>query len=428
MRGACAAARDAKDRPVSGRDPAAALGPLPASAPRLGRGQAALALALLLGLQPITTDVFLPALPELTRALGATLAQAQLTMSALILAFGVAQLVWGPVADRIGRRRVLLIGLTVYALASVGATLAGSIQTLVAWRVLQGAMLAAAVVCARALVRDLYEPTEGAQVMSIGLSGLAVIALLGPMLGGVATLLAGWRSALGVVAAAGALTLAWVAWRLPETARELNPRATVPGPLLAQWVQIARHPVFVAWTLLISASYGGLFVILAGSSFVYIGVLGLTPLMYGVAMASNSVAYMVGTFVCRRWVARHGMAGAVRRGGAFTLAGGTAIVLLAWGGVASAWALLVPQWFFSFGHGLHQPCGQAGAVGPFPRAAGAAAALAGFVLALTAFVVGLWLGRSLDGTAWPFALGIGFWSLVTATIAWTLVQRLPGGR
>jgi DHA1 family bicyclomycin/chloramphenicol resistance-like MFS transporter len=416
---------------MSSVSPAAAAPPA-----RPTRGRAAFALALLLGLQPVSTDVFLPALPALTRALGAPMAQAQLTMSALILAFGIAQLAWGPVADRIGRRPVLLLGLALYTLAAIGSTVAGSIEVLVAWRMVQGVALAAAVVCARALVRDLYEPHEGAQVMSLGLSGLAVIALAGPALGGVAATFVGWRAALALVAVAGALTLAWVAWRLPETAPRLNPRATAPGPLLRQWAAIARHRVFVAWTLLISATYGGLFVILAGSSFMFIEHLGLSPLAYGAAMASGSLAYMAGTFVCRRWVARHGVVGAVGRGAWFTLAGGASMVALALAGVPSVWALLVPQWLYAFGHGLHQPCGQAAAVGPFPHAAGAAAALAGCVLALTAFVIGLWLGQVLvaDGTGaggpghlggpLAYAVGVGFWSLVTCTVAWTLVRRL----
>jgi len=391
---------------------------------RLARRRAALALALLLGLQPVATDVFLPALPALTRALGAPLAQAQLTMSVLILSFGIAQLAWGPVADRIGRRPVLLLGLALYTLAALGAVLAPGIETLVSCRAVQGVALAAAVVCARALVRDLYEPHEGAQVMSLGLSGLAVIALLGPALGAVAVTWFGWRAALALVALAGAVTLAWVAWRLPETAPRLNPRATAPGPLLRQWIAIARHPVFVAWTLLISATYGGLFVILAGSSFVFIDRLGLSPLVYGAAMGSGSLAYLAGTFACRRWVARHGVVAAVGRGGWFTLAGGASMAALALAGVHSAWALLVPQWLYCFGHGLHQPCGQAAAVGPFPHAAGAAAALAGCVLAMTAFAIGLWLGRALQDGVIAYALGVGLWSVITCTVAWTLVRRL----
>ena len=381
------------------------------------------ALALLLGLQPVTTDIYLPALPALTRDLGASMGAAQLTMSALILAFGLGQLVWGPVADRVGRRPVLLTGLALYTAASVGSVLAGDIHTLIVWRVLQGAALAAAVVCARAMLRDLYEPHQGAQVMSLGLSGLGVIAITGPVVGGLVAATWGWRAALGIVAAMGALTLLFIALRLPETLPVKNPRATSLAPLFANWLRIGRHPTFVAWTLLVSFTYGGLFTILAGSSFIYIDVLGMSPAGYGLAMGSGSASYLLGTFVCRRWVPQLGMAGAVRRAALFSLGGGVLIVVLALAGVQSVWAVLLPQWLFAFGHGVHQPCGQAGAVGPFPHAAGAASALAGFVLALTAFAIGLWLGEALDGRVLPYALGLGFWSLLTAVVAWTLVQR-----
>ena len=391
--------------------------------PRVSQGLAAWALALLLGLQPATTDIYLPALPALTRELGAPMSHAQLTMSALILAFGIAQLFWGPIADRVGRRPVLLTGLALYTAASAGSALAGSIEVLIIWRVLQGATMAAAVVCARAMLRDLYEPQTGAQVMSLGLSGLGVIAIAGPVVGGLAAAAFGWRAALAVVAVFGAVTLIFVAWRLPETLAVKNPHATTLAPLLAAWGTIARHPTFVAWTLLVTFTYGGLFTILAGSSFVYIDVLGLSPGAYGLALASASTSYLLGTFVCRRWVARHGTAGAVRRGAVFTLAGGTLVLVLALAGVQQAWAVLVPQWLFAFGHGIHQPCGQAGAVGPFPQAAGAASALAGFVLAATAFGVGLWLGQALDGTVLPYAMSLAFWSLLTVLVAWTLVQR-----
>jgi len=403
------------------------LSPAAATVPprRVSHALAALALALLLGLQPISTDVYLPALPMLTRALGAPMPLAQLTMSALILAFGIAQLFWGPVCDRIGRRPVLLWGLALYTLASAGCALAGSIETLIIGRALQGACLAAAVVVARAMLRDLYEPHEGARVMALALSGLAVIAIAGPALGGLVAATWGWRAALTLVALAGAATLAFVALRLPETLLQKNPHATALASLFAAWWQIGRHPTFIAWTLLTACSYGGLFVVLAGSSFVYMDMLGLSAAAYGGAMATGSVSYLAGTVVCRRWIARFGMAGTVKRGAVFTLAGGALIVGLALAGVHAVWAVLLPQWLFAFGHGMHQPCSQAGAVGPFPRSAGAASALAGFVLALTAFCVGRWLGTALAGEVLPYALGIGFWALLTSIVAWTLVQRLP---
>ncbi|MDE2081150.1 MAG: Bcr/CflA family efflux MFS transporter [Burkholderiales bacterium] len=395
--------------------------PLARTPPPMSPPLAAFALALLMGLQSVTTDIIVPALPMLTQALGARMAQAQLTMSVLILTFGITQMVWGPVADRVGRRPVLLAGLALYVVASAGCVLAGSIGALIAWRGVQGAGLAAAVVCARAIVRDLYPPLAGARVMALALSGLGVIAVVGPPLGGAAAAWLGWRGTLGVIAAAGALALGFVAWRLPETlpAPSSAPIAVLPRT----WWQIARHPVFSAWTLLVACSYGGVFTLLAASSFVYIGVLGLSPQGQGAVLAMASLSYLTGTLVCRRWIVHHGLAGAVRRGAWFSLAGGGLMAAGAASGLHALWSVLLPHGLFMFGHGMHQPCGQAGIVAPFPRAAGAASALAGLGLALVAFAVGQWLGLALDGTLRPMAYTLGFWAVATAVVAWRRVPR-----
>jgi DHA1 family bicyclomycin/chloramphenicol resistance-like MFS transporter len=384
---------------------------------------AALTLALLLGLQPITTDVYLPALPLLTHALGASMRAVQLTMSGLILAFGLAQMVWGPIADRVGRRPVLLWGLALYGVASLGCTLAPDIEALVAWRIVQGAGMASAVVCARAMVRDLYAPAEGARVMSLALSGLGLIALTGPLAGGLFATAFGWRGPLALVTVASVLCLAYVAWRVPETLAVRNPQATRLRPLLQSWGRVGRHPVFVAWASLTACTYGGLFTILAGSSFVFMNVLGLGSAAYGGTLALGSISYIAGTFMCRRWIPRHGTVGTVGRGAWLSLAGGVSMAVLAACDVQAVWAVLLPHCLFAFGHGQHQPCGQSGLVGPFPQAAGAASALAGLLLAVVAFAIGRWLGVSLDGTTRPLAYTLCFWSVLTAAMAWGPVRR-----
>ena len=380
-------------------------------------------LALLLGTQPITTDLYLPALPGLAADLRAPMGSIQLTLSALLFAFGFSQLLLGPMADRFGRRPVLLGGLSVFVLASAGSALAADITELVAWRALQGVGMGAAVVCARAMLRDLYVPTDGARIMSKALSALGLIALASPLIGGVLAGTLGWRAAMAAIGVFGALCLATVALTMPETARTLNPAALRLAPMFSQWARILRHPTFVAWALLIACTYGGLFAFLAGSAFVFIDVLGTSPMAYGLYIAGCSVCYIVGTFWCRRWLLRHGLAGAVKRGAFFTLSGGVSMMALAWAGVISPWAIAVPQCIYAFGHGIHQPCGQAAVAGPFPDHAGAASALAGFLLAAAAVAVGAWLGVAMNGTVYPLVMTVGTMSVATALVAWTLVQR-----
>ena len=380
-------------------------------------------LTLLLGIQPVTTDLYLPALPRLQQDLGASIGQAQLTLSALIICFGFGQLACGPLADRFGRRPVLLTGLALYVVASVFSALASHIDTLIVWRALQGTAMAAAVTCARSVVRDLYPPHEGARVTSRALSGLGVIALASPLLGGVLTQWLDWHAALLALAVYGALALGVVAWRFEETVPLRDPHATRLRPLLRNWRSVLGHPTFRAWAALSMCSYGGLFFILAASSFVYIEVLGLSRIAFGFTLAVNSLAYVMGTVWCRRLLLRHGQRGAVARGAWFSLAGGVGMAGLSLAGIHTVWAILLPQLLFAFGHGVHQPCGQVGAVGPFPEKAGTAASLSGFAMMAAAFAVGLWLGRHLDGTVYPLTLGLAACSVALAAVAWTLVQR-----
>lgn len=381
-----------------------------------------LVLALLLGIQPVTTDLYLPALPVLTDSLGASVGQAQLTLTSLLLAFGLSQLAWGPLSDRFGRRPVLLCGLAAYTLASLGCSLAPSMPLLIVWRTMQGAAMGAAVMGARAIVRDLYTPETGARVMSKGLTGLGIIACACAPLGGLLTDLLGWRYALTALMLFGAAAFALVALRYQETVPRKNPLALRPSNLMSTWLTIVRHPTFLTWSALSAASYAGLFTFLASSSFIFIKVLGLTRTQYGVVMFSMSFMYMLGTLMCRRLLPRFGLRRTVAIAGMFTFAGGTTLGMLALAGLHSGWAIMLPFYLFMLAHGVHQPCSQSGAIGPFPQAAGTASALNGFFMMLAAFGVGGWVGLRLDGTVFTLTNGIWFWSVCIALVSWTVVQ------
>ena len=386
-------------------------------------GLIVLILSMLLGIQPVTTDLYLPALPALTEGFGATMSQAQLTLSGLLLAFGVSQLIWGPLSDRFGRRPVLLCGLVAYTLASIASVLAPSVVLLVVWRIVQGAAMGAVVMCARAIVRDLYQPMEGARIMSKGLSGLGVLACLSAPLGGLLAEVFGWRAALLALVVFGVCALTLIALRFQETLPHKNLQALHPASLLKIWAGICSNPTFLSFTALAVASYGGLFTFLASSSFVFIRVMGLSKTQYGLVLLFSAFFYIVGTFVCRRLIARFGLRKSVALAAVLSLSGGTLMAALAWMGINQVWALLLPQALYMVGHGVHQPCGQSGAVGPFPRSAGAASAMNGFSMMLVAFATGSWLATHMDNTTAPLVNGMLFWSVLIALCAWTLVWR-----
>lgn len=384
-------------------------------------------LALLMGLQPMTTDLYLPALPALRADLQASMASVQLTLSALLLAFGFSQLVWGPVSDRFGRRPVLLCGMALYTVAAFASALAQNMTGLIVWRALQGAAMGAGVMAARAIVRDLYTPDVGARVMSKALSGLGVIACLSAPVGGALAHFFSWRVALQTLTVFGLVTGLLMAWRYRETLAHARPDALAPASLLRAWHHILTHHRFWAYSLLSSFSYMGLFTLLGASAFVFIGVFGYSPMGYGALMFFNAFFYLIGTFVCRRLLRKRSVPQTVGLAGGLSLLSALLLVGLAHAGKDQswygAWAVIGPMYLYMVAHGIHQPCGQSGAVGPFPAAAGTASALNGFLMMLGAFAVGSWLGANLDGTVFPMVHSMGLWATLIALTAWTLVRR-----
>jgi MFS transporter, DHA1 family, multidrug resistance protein len=384
-------------------------------------------LALLLGLQAVTTDLYLPTLPAIRDSLGASMGQIQLTLTALLLAFGLSQLVWGPMSDRFGRRPILLWGMSAYVLASLACVAAPGIDWLIAARTVQGIGMGAAVMAARAIVRDLYPPHEGAQVMSKALTGLGVIACTCAPVGGLLSDWVGWRYALFSVTLFGLLTLGLLLWGYRETLAQRRMDALQWRSLWQSNVAIFRHPVFLTWCALSSASYLGLFTFLATSSFVFTQQLGYSKTTYGLLMLTMSLSYILGTFWGRWMLRRTSVHRTVGVAAVITLLSAVFLTALAHMGLGQdwygAWAVMLPVYGYMFAHGVHQPCGQSAVVAPFPFQAGTASALNGFLMMLSAFFMGDWLGRNMDVPVFALAHGMLVWSTLLAIVAWTAVQR-----
>ncbi|MBL8309746.1 MAG: MFS transporter [Burkholderiales bacterium] len=375
-------------------------------------------LALLLGSQPIATDLYLPALPSIAAELG----NPALTLTGLTLAFGAAQLIFGPLSDRFGRRPVLLAGCAAYALSAFAGAWVTSLTALVICRCLQGAAMAALVVCARASVRDLYTPVEGAKALSRGLTGLGLVALAAPLSGALIAAQFSWHAAFVALGAYGVAAFAWVAFFFDESRPDLPPAAD--AATRAPRRKLTESARFRAWTMMLATSYMTLFCFLLSSGFVYIKVFGFSPLACGLVLAGNSLSYIGGTYWCRQLLKRMGPDRAVGISSRFSLGGGLLMLVVALAsGAPQAWAMIAGQYLIAIGHGVNQPCGQAGAVADFPEQAGRAAAWSGFTMMLLAFAAGQSIAPFLGLSAWPLVMTNAVGGSLIALSAWWAVRR-----
>ncbi len=374
-------------------------------------------------LQPLSTDFYLPSLPGMVGRLDTTVARVQFTLSVFIAGFGIGQLVLGPVSDRYGRRPVLLGGIVSYLVASIVCALALNVEMLIAGRLMQAVGVSAAIVGARAIVRDLHAPADGARVLTQVNAFMTLVLLAGPITGGFLESHFGFRATFGTLVLIAALLLFFTWRRMRETIAERNPHAVSLAPMLAAYRRIAANRVFWAYTLAMAASYGGMFAFLSGSSFVLLKILGMSAQAYGFAFAVAVIGYFLGTQLCRRWIVSLGIRRTLVRAGLIQVGAGASMAGFALGGLHDPLAILVPQFFYNMAHAITTPCSQAGAIAPFPQNAGAAAALMGFVQMLVAAGVGIWIGASYDGTVLPLTLTIAAGSLCTWLVAQFVVAH-----
>ncbi len=377
----------------------------------------------LLMLQPLATDLYLPTLPGIAAYFDVGVGAVQWTLSVFVATFGAWQLVAGPLSDRFGRYPVVVAGAFVYCGASLLAMAAPTIEVLVGARLLQAAGACSSLVGARGIVRDLRSPTEAARLLASASTIMSFAPLLGPLLGAYLFVAFGWRSAFAALAALSVLLATAAATRLQETNRRRNPNALRLRPMLRIYLEVARSPAFRAYTLASTATYGGLFAFISGSSFVLMRVLGLSAVGFAASFATMVAGYLVGTLICRWLVARRGLQRTIGAGAALQVLAGTTMAALVAAGVHVPASIVAPMFFYGVAHGMIQPPAQAGAMAPFPHSAGAAAALMGFVMMLTAALVGLWIGASYDGTMFPLAFTICAASVASALVAFTAVRR-----
>ena len=366
-----------------------------------------LVLGALIAIAPLSMDIYLPSMPSMTGALGATVDEVQLTISVYMFGWGVAQLFAGPVSDRFGRRPALLWALVVYTLASLACALAQDVVTLIAARFVQALSMATVAVVPRAVVRDLHAGEKAAHMLSTMMLVLGIAPVLAPVLGAELHLRFGWRANFAFVALYG--VAAWVAVRfgLPETVRQTDPTALDPRIMLANWRRVLSSRRYVGYMLTIAGAWSGLFAFLAGSAFVFVETLGRGERAFSLYLGFVSLGVFAGTALARRALPRVGLERLIEASTRIMVLAGATMALLAWLDVRHPLALAVPMFVFMGAYMGTVPQSTAGALTPYPEIAGSAASLMSFVqfsiAATAAFVVGV----AWDGTPRPMASAIG---------------------
>ncbi len=345
----------------------------------------------------------MPSLPAIGRDLGADVAGTQLTLSMYMVAFALAQLVYGPLSDRFGRRPVVIGGMAIYVVASVACAFAGSIEQLIAGRALQATGACAGVVLGRAIVRDVYGREGAARMLAVVGSVMAFAPAAGPVLGGIVEVNFGWRWNFSLLVAFAAILLALLAWKLVETNRQRDETALDPGRMLRNYATLLADRRYVGYALCVSFGYGGLFAFISGSSFVLIDDLGLSPDTYSWYFVMCVVGFFIGAQTATHFTMRLGIDRMLVLSAAINVAGGTGMLAVALAGLATpdvvgAAFLVLPMAVFVLGMGMGMPNAQGGALGPYPHMAGSASALMGFLQMSCAALVGIAFGRLHAGT------------------------------
>lgn len=334
-------------------------------------------LAALVALGPLSVDMYLPAMPRMMAALDTDISHMHLTLSAYLAGFSLFHLACGPLADRFGRKPILIGGTLLFVFACVGCTFSTSVDQLLLFRFIQGIGACVGPTLARAVARDVYGPTGAARALSLIAMLMALAPAIAPTLGSILLLWLPWPTIFVFLALYGAVMIVLIHFLLPETLPA--PQSLHPVTIGRNYAQLVRQPIFLVACFASSFVYAGLLAYLSSSSFVFITMLGVPVEWFGFIFLTSVLGYMTGSAVSARLSSRHDSE--------WTVLFGTVLTSVA---TASMWlgytlapdsliAIIIPMTLYSTGMGLVLPNAMAVALKPFAHIAGTASALMGFI-------------------------------------------------
>lgn len=330
-------------------------------------------LILLSGLSALGMNIFLPSLPNMTAYFDTDYRLMQLSVALYLGVNAVVQLVIGPIADSIGRRPVILWGLALFLVATLGCLLAPNAEVFLLFRMCQ-AVVVVGMVLGRAAVRDIYPPDKAASMIGYVTMGMAIVPMLGPIAGGFLDQIFGWKANFWLLLAIGATALALTYADFGETSR-------ASGKTLLQqfreYPELLRSPRFWGYSLCAAFTSGCFFAYLGGAPFVGTDIYGLSPAMLGVYFGAPALGYLAGNFLSGRFSVRVGINRMVLWG-CLVCGGGVLVSLVVMGsGLGSAETFFGFMTFVGLGNGMTLPNATAGSLSVRPHLAATASGLSG---------------------------------------------------
>ncbi len=355
---------------------------------------------------PFAIDMYLPAMPAIAADLGVGETAAQATITSYFIAFGLAQMVYGPWADQSGRKLPIYVGLSIFLVASAGAGWAGSMGELVAWRFLQGLGGAVLMVLPRAIIRDMYTGPQATKLMAAIMLVISVSPMLAPLAGSIALQFGGWRTIFAILFVGSFASLAMTAFLLPETL-PAGKRVKVNARSLAAGMHtLLTDPWFMGLTFIGAFGMASFFVFLASASFVYTGQYGLSPTGFSIAFAINAIGFFTASQAAGPLAIRFGLARVIYYGTGIFAGFALSLLLIALNGDIGLYVVVGLLFCANAGLGLVIPTTMVLALDDHGDIAGLASSLGGMLQMLTGGVMIVAASPFFDGTATPMIAAI----------------------
>ncbi len=382
-----------------------------------------LSIAALVALGPLSTDMYLPALPGMASEFDTDSGNIQLTLSLFMVGFAFAQIIYGPLSDRFGRKPVLLIGLLIFIISSIGCALSSSINTLLLFRFLQALGGSAGPVLGRAMVRDIHGPESSGKILSHIASAMALAPAVAPIAGGFMFIAWGWASIFWLLVSFGIAETLLLYFKIEESAPQEFRHPKSINTILSNYKTLLKDRNYLGYTLTCTLSFAGLFSYLSGSSFVIIDYFSVSEVGYGLLFSLVVIGYISGTLTGGKLSLSWGYKNLVALGSIICLFSGLLMLILTGLNTQHVASIVIPMMFFMMGVGLVMPQSMAGALANYPQMAGSASGMLGFIQMSIAGIAGIIVGHGYNGTPLIMSIMIAFMGFLTLFFYYYLIQQ-----